>query len=295
METLADLWDALPAERRIFGAIDVPPAKAVVVQPPATLSSLPTEILHLIVAHCSNQDMVLLMQVNRIFHALALPILYADVHILTRRHEAVLRSISSKMPIDRILPFFHRKRFGVLGGLLQRTEHVATIRHLHIDDFPISIKAISAFHRILRYILDRATNLQSLYINKGITIPSKAPGLVVASSLKHIIPPTIQASLMTTLLDTARLHSPPNTSECLTFRQLQDLGEQLAASLCEISCTTFYIPQTEWNSFSDKYEDFVATILRMSTLQCKHCMCDIHSSKVRLSSFNSSGGATDLL
>ncbi|CAG8779755.1 3839_t:CDS:1, partial [Acaulospora colombiana] len=53
METLADLWDALPREKRLFDSIEAPPAKAAA---PATLSSLPIEILHLILAHCNNQD-----------------------------------------------------------------------------------------------------------------------------------------------------------------------------------------------------------------------------------------------
>jgi hypothetical protein len=274
MDTWDDLWDALPADDNLYSLTNIPPAKP---DAAVTILSMPLELLHSIIEICNNRSILALMRVNRALHSVALWKFYSNVHIPASRHNIALSEIGSDLPIEEVLPHLFKKQFGVLGGVLRRPEHMATIHHLHIVDVPWSKKADTTFHRILRYILDNAVSMQSLKVPNFSSTPSSLyDGLAAPSSLSHILTSTIDTNLMTALLSTARLTSLQITSQCATFSQLQVLGDQVGSALRHLDCF-IHVPPQEWETSAESIDEFASKFPRLNSLAYGYCGCDIYS------------------
>lgn len=147
-----DLWDALPLDDQIF--FHCPKAKADAV---TGISSLPVEILELILEYCNIHSARSLIRTNRTLYSLALRRLYADVFICVpwRSFPAGIED----MEIMKILGYLVTARFSVLGALLRRPEHMALLQHLYVVKFPLQGKYF--LHKVIQYILDYAVSIQS--------------------------------------------------------------------------------------------------------------------------------------
>ncbi|PVF98037.1 hypothetical protein CPB86DRAFT_391246 [Serendipita vermifera] len=274
MDTWSDLWDALPADDNLYSLTNIPPARA---DATVNILSLPIELLRSIIELCNNRSILALMRVNRALHLVALWKFYANVHIPASRHDAILSSIDHELSTDEMIPHLFKKQFGVLGGVLRRREHMATIHQLHIVDFPWSKKAEITFHRIIRYILDNAVSVQTLIFPRcNSTTSTFYDGLVSPSSLSHIRTPSIDTSLMKALVGTARLTSLQINSECATFSQLLTLGEQIGSALRQLECV-IHIPPEEWDSSVGRIEEFASKFPRLNALDYGYCSCDLYA------------------
>ncbi|CAG8715578.1 12624_t:CDS:2 [Acaulospora colombiana] len=268
MDTWSDLWDALPADDNLYSLTNIPPAKA---DATVNIFSLPIELLRTIIELCNNRSILALMRVNRALHLVALWKFYANVHIQTSSHDKILSLIDNELPINEVIPNLFKKQFGVLGGVLRRPEHMATIHQLHIVDVPQSKKAEITFHRIIRYILDNAVSLRSLIIPKYNSASSTLyDGWVAPSSLRHIETPTIKTSLMTVLLGTARLTSLRITSQCMTFKHLRTLGERIGSGLQELECV-IHVSAEDWGSSHENIDEFATKFPRLNNLEYGYC------------------------
>lgn len=269
MDDFTDLLDALPVEQ--YYGTEAAPAK-----PDATIGilSLPTELLQQIADNCSNRTILSLMRVNSVLYGVSLRRFYANVHIACSKFELRLATIDSDLSIDEILPRLYHKKFGILGGLLRRPDHLANLKLLHLVDYPTAFASGRIIYpKVLRYILEMATSIHS------IELPSSryawAPdfeGLVLSSSLKSVTAQSIGNNILTPVLKATSLHSLRITFECATFENLHELLDHMAPTLKDLQCF-LHVPEGEWEASKNKIDGFISQFVSLECLKIGYCTC----------------------
>lgn len=271
MDDLNDLLRALPAED-----VYEPQIPAARKDARVKLLSLPAELLHCILDFCNYSSVLSLMSVNHTFHAVALWKFYANVYVRGTEITTPLKTLDVKLPIEEIIPKLGDKRFGVVGGLLRRPEHLATLSNLHIINFPDlpTGKASIAFDKILRYILENSVSIQELHLpfTSLHRHASIYQGLGVSSSLNTLSTMILRGGLVPPIIQSAQLRTLHITHQCATFEDLDAIGESMLSTLRDLECS-IHIVEREWEESLGKHDLFGQRFTNLETLKFAYCSC----------------------
>lgn len=258
-----DLWDALPLDDQIF--FHCPEAKTDAV---IGISSLPVEVLELILGYCNSRSIGSLVRTNRTLHSLALRKLYAHVVVYVRWHSFPYRM--EAMEITKIVDYLVRGKFGALGGLLRRPEHMASLQHLEV----VKLSWAAYFlHKIVQYIMYYAVSIQTLTIYQR-DIPlcfSDYDGLVTSASLEYVyIHPSILGSWVASIPHTSHLRSLIITSNCAPLGRLQALGENWGSTLRHFQCIV-HVENGEPDPSMEEIDQFASQFPHLDRLIYGYC------------------------
>jgi hypothetical protein len=270
MDDFADLLDALPVEE--YYGPQIPPARS---DAQVGVLSLPAELLQSIAEYCSNRTILALMRVNKVLYRVALRCFYAKVHITCNKFSDVLGALDPGITtIEQILPNLFHKRFGVLGGLVRRPEHLANLRLLHLIDYPMPLTpGHLTYHKIIRYVLENAPSIQSIILPwSNIARTAGFDGLVISSSLRSVVTPMVNSSIVSSILRTAWLQSLDVTFQCATFELLHELLDHMGHTLRHLRCLV-HVDAMEWDASTKKIDSFISKFTRLETLTIGYCTC----------------------
>jgi hypothetical protein len=271
MDDFSDLLLALPAE-------DVYEAQIPSAREDATvgLLSLPTELLHHILGYCNYSSVLSLMSVSHVLHAVALWKFYANVYVRGGDISTPLKSLDVTLPIEKLIPQLWNKRFGVVGGLLRRPEHLATLSNLHIIDFPDlpNSKASVGFDKILRYILEKSPSIQELHLpftslHRHVMAYQ---GLAVSKSLNTVSTMILRGGLVPSVLKSSQLRTLHITHQCASFEDLNTIGQQMSSTLRNLECSV-HNSENDWEEFLKKIDEFTLQFSHLETLSFAYCNC----------------------
>jgi hypothetical protein len=265
MNTMINLWGALPLADNIFNPADIPPAKADAVN----ILSLPVEVLELIVEYCPTRSMLPLMLTNRTLFSVALRKLYAIlyIHINLKSRDKSWYKPYCEMGI---LPPKYMRQFGALISMHNRAEYMTSLRELHI----IKLWGFDAMHPVICVILHKAAFLQRLsIIDCEPSISSREyRGLVLPPSFKHISILHFQRNIIEAIPDAARLHSLLITCGCIELDIIQALGEKWGLGLRQLHFN-FHIGPEEPDPSTEEIDVFALKFPHLDSLRYGYCGC----------------------
>jgi hypothetical protein len=270
MDDFADLLDALPVEE--YYGTQFPPARE---DAQVGVLSLPAELLQSIAEYCSNRTILALMRVNSILCGVALRCFYADVHIACNKFASALEALDPGLTIEQILPSLYHKKFGILGGLVRRPEHLANLRLLHLIDYPVPLApGHLIYHKIIRHVLENAPSIRSIVLPwSNIARTAGFDGLVISSSLQSVVTPMVSSKIVSSILRTAWLQSLDVTFQCATFELLHELLDHMNHTLRHLRCL-IHVHVMEWDASTKKIDSFISKFQKLETLTVGYCTCE---------------------